>query len=422
MRLSPTVAMLVCWLTLSSGSRAQSLTQSRWAQPAAELAGQIADNLGPGQAQLTIHNLSTIPATDIPAIRKLLEQDLKARGVLTGGAESANTIRLTLSENTRERLWVAEILEGDESRVAMVHVDSASPIQSSAATERLLLRRQAVFISSEPVLAALEIGGGLVVLEPERIVVYSRAFDGLREEQKTNIDPPRQLARDPRGVLLGYAGGSRFEAWIPGVECSGTNSSGPLKATWNIQCRASDDPWAITQPPLELTSFGTQSAQADASGVPIEAFYNSARNYFTGVLARSAGSDLRPFYALAILPRLANPSALLVGDADGKVEMVENGKLRPIAGTRDWGSDFAVVRSGCGTGNQVIVSGSGEAVSDSLRAFEIPAAEAIPASSPLSVDGTVTAMWTAPDGNTAFIVIRNAAKSYEVDRVTALCN
>ena len=87
-------------------------TPSRWVQPAADLAAQIADILGPGQAQLSIRNLSTIQTSEIPAIRKLLEQDLKARGVIASGAESANAIRVTLSENARERLWVAEVVRG----------------------------------------------------------------------------------------------------------------------------------------------------------------------------------------------------------------------------------------------------------------------------------------------------------------------
>src|ERR1035441_8722024 len=82
-----------------------------WEQPAANLAEQIAEILGPGQARLTIQNLSTIPTDQIPAIRRLLVEDLKAHGVAASGAESANTIRVTLSENVRERLWVAEVVE-----------------------------------------------------------------------------------------------------------------------------------------------------------------------------------------------------------------------------------------------------------------------------------------------------------------------
>jgi hypothetical protein len=78
-----------------------SAAPNKWAQPAAALADQIAGILGPGQARLTIRNLSTISNEEIPAIRLLLEQDLKAHGVLASDAESANGIRVTLSENIR---------------------------------------------------------------------------------------------------------------------------------------------------------------------------------------------------------------------------------------------------------------------------------------------------------------------------------
>ncbi|MGB9228429.1 MAG: hypothetical protein WCC24_01740, partial [Terracidiphilus sp.] len=138
--------------------------------------------------------------------------------------------------------------------------------------------------------------------------------------------------------------------------------------------------------------------------------------------AQTTGPELPPFYSAALVPRPAGGAALLIGGTDGRLQMVENGALWPVAGTRDWGSDFAVLHSGCGAGTQVIASGSGEAAHDSLRAYELPALEAIPASSPLAVDGTVTALWSAPDSRSVFAVVRSAENEYEVDRVTALCN
>jgi len=125
---------------------------SPWEQPAASLADGIAGILGPGQAHLTIRNQSTISTGDIPAIRRRLEQDLKAHGVLASGAESANAIRITLSENTRERLWVAEVIEGSETRVTMVHVEPGSQ-QQAQASGGLTLRKQTVFTTKDAVLA-----------------------------------------------------------------------------------------------------------------------------------------------------------------------------------------------------------------------------------------------------------------------------
>ena len=165
-----------------------------------------------------------------------------------------------------------------------------------------------------------------------------------------------------------------------------------------MRCHASDDPWPVYQ-------------SGDATGAPaLKAFYNPARNYFTGVVTPSIGVDLPPFYSAGMIPRAAGGAALLIGGIDGKVQLVENGALRTVAGTRDWGSDFAVVRSGCGAGTQVIASSSGEAVSDSLRAFEIPALEAVPVSGPLAMDGTVTALWTARMAKSVFAVVRNASR------------
>ncbi len=175
----------------------------------------------------------------------------------------------------------------------------------------------------------------------------------------------------------------------------------------------------IPLPPVAQPAAVTQE---DVSATPIKAFYNAARNFFTGVISPSLGVDLPPFYSAALLPRPAAGAALLIGGIDGKVQLLENGALKPVTGARDWGSDFAVLHSSCGAGAQIIASGSGEAMSDSIRGYDLPAQEAVPASAALPVDGTVTALWTAPDGKSVFAVVRGATDQFEVDRVTATCN
>lgn len=415
------MALLICGLlgtAATSGQNGQPM--NKWAPPAAELAGQIADILGPGQAQLTIQNLSTIQAAEIPAIRKLLELYLKARGVLAGGTESANSIRVTLSENARERLWIAEVVEGSETRVAMVRADAgaAAPL---ATREGIVLRKERIGelvgrngekLQGDPILAAAEINGHLVVMFSDRISAFSASTGGWAESNTFAVE--RKLGRDPRGMLIPASDGGTFTAYAAGTECAGSYSlplnGGNQGSGWTVRCRASDDPWPIYQ-------------SADASSAPaLKAFYNTARDYFTGVVTPNVGVDLPAFYSAGMIPRAAGGAALLLAGVDGKVQMVDNGTLRAVSGTRDWGSDFAVVRSGCGAGTQVIVSSSGEAVSDSLRAFEIPGSEAVPESSALAMNGAVTAVWTAQDAKSALAVVRDASGNYEVDRVTASCN
>jgi hypothetical protein len=400
---------------------------SQWEQPTASLAEEIAAILGPGQAHLTLRNNSTIPSDEIPVIRRLLVRELKSRGVTTSEAETANLLRVTLSENLRERLWVAEIVEGNETRVAMVRLDrsinNAKPVN-----EQIQLRKQTVISApeistGEPILYVSEKDTALLVLHPEGVSVFSRSPDRWQPQSHFSISVQHALTRDPRGLLIPSANG--LTALIPGLEC--TMESAPAEITapatgssWTHHCHASDDPWPIASGLI---------AQADAANgaAPLKAFYNAARNYFTGVVTPSLGVDLPPFYSASVIRRPASNAALLVNGIDGKVQLVENGALKPVSGTRDWGSDFAALNSGCGAGTQIIASGSGEALSDSLRAYELPAQEAIPASTPLAMEGTVTALWSAPDGKSVYAVVRKtagpgSADSYEVDRVTASCN
>jgi hypothetical protein len=412
------VAGMTCWVVLQSFCAAQNLAQTPWQQPAATLAGQIADILGPAEARLTIENLSSIPTSEIPVIRKLLEADLKSHGVTVSGAESASSLRVTLSENARERLWVAEVIEGNHSQVAIVEVGPAATPHVVTAGG-LLLRSQMIFSTHEPVLAALEIPGGAIALEPERIERYVHAASGWQSQKQASARQNGALARDPRGVQI-TADGQNFEVWLNATECTGPLSVADATSDWPVDCGASDDPW-----PIANANALAQSSAESAAGngaQQLRAFYNAARDYFTGVVSPGAGVDLPPFYSAALVARPAGSAALLIGGIDGKVQLVENGALHPIAGTRDWGSDFAVLKSGCGPGEQIVASGSGEAAHDSLRAYELPALEAIPASAPLAMDGTITAMWSAPDGKSLYAVVRNAADQYEVDRVSALCN
>jgi hypothetical protein len=384
-----------------------------WDQPAAALAEQIAGILGPGPVELSIHNLSSIPTSDVAPIRRLIEQDLKAHGVTVSAAESANAVHITLSESASQRVWVAEVAEGDDTQVAMVDLPPAK-LQQAQSVGGLMLRKEQVFAGNEPIVAALEVGDSLVVMEPQQIVIYAAAGSGWQAQQRVSIMQRLPLARDPRGILMPTPDGIGFEGFLAGVVCTGSAPAANQPGSWSVQCHTSDDPWTIAQAP----------AQPNGSApVPVfKAFYNASRDYFVGVVTPGIGVDLPGFYSAALVPRAAGNGAFLIAGVDGKVELAENGALATVAGTRDWGSDFAVLRSGCGTGTQVIASGSGEAVSDSLRAYELPALEAVPASAPLAMEGTVTAMWPAPDAKSVFAVVRKAANQYEVDRVTALCN
>jgi hypothetical protein len=404
MKLVCLIAMVIGGLT-SLSAQTQDTAPSPWQQPAAALAEQVAALLGPGQAHLTIRNNSSIATEQIPSIRRLLTQELKARGVLNSGAESANAVRVTLSENARERLWIAEVIEGDETRVAMVRLDHGKAQQTQSAGG-LTLRTQTILATSGQVLAALETPDGFVLIEPEEIVIFVQSPDGFHEQKRVDIGQTRALVRDPRAVIYPSSDATGFDAFLPGTTCSGRLQGA---ADWTTHCHESDDPWPIAQP------------DANSGATSIKAFYNAARNHFTGVVTPNVNLELPPFYSAIRFPR-PNGIGLLIGGIDGKVQILDSVSLKLITGARDWGSDFAALHTGCGSGVQIVASGSGEASNDSLRAYELPAQEAIPFSAPLAMDGAVTALESSPDGKSLIAIVRTAANQYEVDRVTASCN
>ena len=76
-----------------------------------------------------------------------------------------------------------------------------------------------------------------------------------------------------------------------------------------------------------------------------------------------------------------------------------------IRGASKWGSDLATVSSNCGAGTQLLVSDSGDAPRDSLRAFEIPDRDPLPVSAAAEFDGRIVALWQESGGNGATAIM-----------------
>ncbi len=376
---------------------------SSWDNPSDELAKQIAAIAGPGPARLILKNRSSIPAEQVPTIRRTLERDLHSYGVIaSSSAEVASVIRVTLSQNLQHELWIAEVQQGTQVKVAMVSTDppaAATPASSAGVT----LRKTLLLAQEMPILDVDFVPVGnerrMVILEPERITTYRQNTGTWVKDQSFEVVHSRPLPRDARGrIVLGTsAAGSLFDAYLPGVVCAGSESNGQFA----LSCTDSDDPWPI---------------------VSRRAFYNTARNYFTGVLVPAYSTQPGPFYSAAEYLRSGGPVTLF-SKTTGQVVLYDKDVARNIAGTRDWGSDIVSVHSPCGEGSLLLASASGAAPTDSIRAYEIPGREALPVSGPMPLDGSVMTMWRANDNVTATVVIRKQQPvQYEAYNVSALCN
>ncbi|HEX6878791.1 MAG TPA: hypothetical protein VF135_00375 [Terriglobales bacterium] len=368
----------------------------KWDTQIFELTRKIAGLAGPGTISLEVRNVSSLSQDDVSAIRRSLQDQLRASGMPTRDNVSP-LVRVTLSENLHGLLWIAEVVRGTDTKIAMVSIPMLET--ASGASSPMLLRRTLIITQQEQILdvAAWQKHDErfLVVLSPSQVSILRG--DGSRWEPVSAIGIPHAVyPRDMRGRLWMGRDGD-WKAFLPGIQCSGAQQLQPP-----MTCQNSDDPWWLT---------GTYSA-----------FYNAARNNYTGVIVPPLSRQLPNFY-IATQMRQGNVDSWIFNTTDGLYMIFDGSITRALGGSRDWGSDAAGVRSGCGTGMQLLATGAGDdSGSDTLRAYEIGDRDARPVSPPLAFDGSVTALWTTTEGDSAIAVNRRQTGGYEAYSVSVACN
>lgn len=381
---------LPVWV-LALACLASAQVTSRWDAPCVALATQIAALNGPGTITLSVTNRSSLPDNELPAIRKAIERNLRAAGVTVRQKDADANVRVTFSQNVQGWLWVAEVQEGAETKVAMLPVAGATQTDSAIGQPTFALRSTLLQAQAAPILDVLMAQQHMIVLEPDHIRLYTQATGAWQLLQSLDVPHPAAFPRDVRGRLVPGTD-HVFDAYLPGVVCNATKP--PDSWTLSLSCNASDDPWPL----------GSQKA-----------FYNANRNFFTGVVVPGFGPKLPPFYAMTDLQRPTGSASVFM-DLAGNAHVIESGSHKLLVGARDWGSDIAGVRSQCGSGMQVMASAAGWPVADSVRAYEISGREATPVSAAANFDGTITALWPAAEGSSAIAVVhkRDLYEAYSI--------
>ncbi len=373
-----------------------------WDSPSADLAKQIAGLTGPGTITLAIANRSSIPGDEVPMIRRALERELRSAGLVVREKNADSDLRVTLSQNLQGWLWVAEVQEGSETKVTMLAVPGASVSGATVSAPAIAVRANLLYAQAEPILDLVVLGAAkeqhMIVLDPEHIRAYTTIGGSWQLAQSYDIAHSQPWPRDLRGRIV-PAADHLFDVYLPGIACAATKAGDSW--TMTISCSASDDPWPLASQ---------------------KAFYNAARNFFTGVVVPGFGPKLPAFYSAAELVRTSS-TAFLFADVNGAVHILEAGSHKLLIGAQDWGSDIAAVRSDCGSGTQVLTSAAGWPSVDSIRAYEVSGREATPVSAPLNFDGAITAIWPASDRTSAIVVLQKPQESgYEAYSVSVACS
>ncbi len=423
---SSLVFPLVVFLLLSMALWPIRARAADWSGPEQQLARKIVAVTGPGTVAIVFENRSSLGRRDADIVQNGLRAALEQAGIRFAESDlAAANVTLTLSENVSCYVWVARIRQSAaDSAVVMVAVPRTEGSASSDDSMPLSLRKTLIWTQSDPILdvAVLEESQAvtrIAVLGEEKVSLYRMQGGKWQEEQTMAIAHSRPWPRDLRGRLI-VSKDHLLDAYLPGVICHST-AAAPLA----LNCRNGEDPW-----PMVPTGMNTASAIPTAgqpstgagSIPPLSAFFAPTRNFFTGVVTPAIGktASVPKFYSAAALPR-GKYTLWLFSATDGQVHVLDG--IRDQASKFGWGSDIATLKTSCGAGWQVLAATSTDAGGDAIRAYEIPDREPIAVSAATELSGTLTALWTEANSDTAIAVARDQETgSYEAFRLAVACN
>jgi hypothetical protein len=402
MPISVEISRLVS-LSLSVLLQASVALANDWQAPASQLAERIAAVTGRGAVAVTVVNRSSLTSSDAEEIRGKLFSELASFGVQPFAPEqTVANVEVSLSENLRSYLWVAEIHQGiNQPVVAMVAVAGRPRGAAERTSTPLTIQRSLLWSDENPILDAAVINGNpakIVVLESGRVTLLRLENSQWQQEQSLSLTHARPWPRDLRGRLV-LSKDHLFDAYLPEVYCRST-ATAPL----SVVCDDSDDPWPLT---------GSQG---------LKAFFSAARNFFTGALSPGIQRQTvaPPFFSAAPLPR-DQYTLWALAAVDGHLHFLDGMTDQDLA-EQGWGSDIASVRSQCGPGWQILATSIAQGPTDEVTAFDVPDREPIPVSPPAEFNGHITALWSDSDASSAIAVAHNSATGiYEVYRLSIDC-
>jgi len=351
-------------------------------QPMGEAAQQLAARISSllqrrATVSLEFQNLTQLPPASSSSFRNALEEELRKLGLeMAGTAQPELRLRVTISENARGLLFVAETVSGENRQVAMLPWNMPP---REAAKPRIRITMQPIWEQSEPVLdlLLLDPGSTLLVLGPGKVSSYRLTNGKWTPAGAVAISMPRPPPRDPRGRL--ELSPSGFRVYLPDATCSGA-----MQPDLKLTCSGANDRWPL-------------------GGVQVR--WQSDRNLLESENQRGT------FYTVA---------TGLIAAADGRIQ--DRGGEQ-LSGADGWGSDIAVVDNPCEPDPVVVVSKAGDGLDrDEVQAYEIANGLARTASEPLSLPGPVTALWPAETPRQTTLVIRNSKTgNYEASRLGLAC-
>jgi len=390
---------------------------------ARELARKVATSIGAGDLpkvwlRSPATNNSSATSFEFEQAVKGFEDEWGKNGgasfaIAAQNPPAVTSVRISLSESFQDFLWIADIVTGSAHSVVFVSVPKSAMPAAPAVSAAITLNKQFLLRLPDPVLDAeiLPASGTaaqrLVVLQPERVALFSQINGTWQIQAQASIEHDRPWPRDIRGRLsVGQDGGV---ADLPGAICE-VALAGSVTAT----CKPGSEPWTL---------FGQGPLRGRGNIVPNRNFFISPPSADNSQGEAETPANIPAgFYSFATLGERSGPIYAFSTLLDGRAVLF-NPEAKKMKWFTNWGSDIAGMATNCGRAWQLLVTGDGDwTVPDTIQAFEFPDRQPVAVSSTVNFSGPVTALWPAGDPSTAIAVARNLKTGmYEAYSLTLSC-
>ncbi len=303
---------------------------------------------------------------------------------------------MTLSENLRGFVWIAEIDAGDERAIV---IEEAPKTPTAGGTTSMAIEKKLILEQDRQILDLATMGRGLLVLDSDAVTLYESAAGDWQRRLSVRIPVTRPWPRDLRGRLLTQ--GDAYQAYLPGLTCNG-NAGGGM----SITCRDASL-WPIGAGPRML-GF---------------AQFTPARNYFDGrVIAPNGSTGSVPAFFSAAQFQAGTVSAWALAGVDGQTHLYNT----PANNGSAWaaiGNGIVGLESDCGGRSQVLASAAGDGtLSDSVSAYDVIDGAPRPTGDAVAFPGPVTALWPSAERGVALAVSRDLRSGrYGAFRLAITC-
>lgn len=348
------------------------------------LARKVGEMTRGAAVEVKEENKSSLRESQVTELEKAFVEELRRSGAKIVQQGVQTKITLTLSENASGYLGVVRLQHGGDSQDVIQLLGRALEEAGIQQSVRMTLRRELLNSSEQPILDVVfphDDANRMVVLSPTQLVDYDR--DGSTWKANAPLKLPRigLSTRDLRGRV--DVGLDELNVIFPAEICNISTRDGD-------RCHAS-------RGQVNFSSMPEQSLKEITPGLDAVEFQNGGQK-----------------------------TVIVVGK-DRKMRLYHDDS-EPFQTTAEYGDQISSIQSGCGSGQQVLVTERGDGTAaDTVQAVEIRDDKLALVAQPMQFGGPVTMLRAAsrtlgfPDTAAIAVVHNLQSGNYEAYRLTISC-